>query len=198
MIQVYLSPFLVTQSFSLLLPSPLQEVEVIHSRVSVLCGLGTATAAEESVCEWFCSVYGCAARSPLSAVTQSCVSPQPNVPCTDNVAFDMERLTRGQPASRRSALGDFGTDSSLSLEPLRTSGMSQLPQDGELTPRSGEINIAVTSKCPLAPSTVLRLPWCVCVCVCPSVLQGPVMDVPAGTKVTSVSLQEAYAPYWNQ
>ncbi|KAJ7419822.1 E3 ubiquitin-protein ligase RNF130 [Pitangus sulphuratus] len=70
----------------------------------------------------------------------------PNVPCTDNVAFDMERLTRGQPASRRSALGDFATDSSLSLEPLRTSGMSQLPQDGELTPRSGEINIAVTKE----------------------------------------------------
>ncbi|XP_075571375.1 E3 ubiquitin-protein ligase RNF130 isoform X1 [Pelecanus crispus] len=69
----------------------------------------------------------------------------PNVPCTDNVAFDMERLTRGQPASRRSALSDFANDTSLSLEPLRTSGMSQLPQDGELTPRSGEINIAVTS-----------------------------------------------------
>ncbi|XP_015149419.2 E3 ubiquitin-protein ligase RNF130 isoform X2 [Gallus gallus] len=69
----------------------------------------------------------------------------PNVPCTENVAFDMERLSRSQPASRRSALGDFANDSSLSLEPLRTSGMSQLPQDGELTPRSGEINIAVTS-----------------------------------------------------
>ncbi|XP_035194452.1 E3 ubiquitin-protein ligase RNF130 isoform X3 [Oxyura jamaicensis] len=69
----------------------------------------------------------------------------PNVPCTDNVAFDMERLTRSQPANRRSALGDFANDSSLSLEPLRTSGMSQLPQDGELTPRSGEINIAVTT-----------------------------------------------------
>ncbi|XP_025063669.1 E3 ubiquitin-protein ligase RNF130 isoform X2 [Alligator sinensis] len=69
----------------------------------------------------------------------------PNVPCTDNIAFDMERLTRGQPPNRRSALGDFANDSSLSLEPLRTSGMSQLPQDGELTPRSGEINIAVTS-----------------------------------------------------
>ncbi|XP_071615113.1 E3 ubiquitin-protein ligase RNF130 isoform X4 [Heliangelus exortis] len=69
----------------------------------------------------------------------------PNVPCTDNVAFDMERLTRGQPASRRAALGDFASEGSLSLEPLRTSGMSQLPQDGELTPRSGEINIAVTS-----------------------------------------------------
>lgn len=188
MIQVYLSPFLATQSFSLLLPSPLQLVGVVHSRVSVLCGLGTATAGEKSVCEWFC---------PLSTVTQSCVPPQPTVPCTDNVAFDMERLTRGQPASRRSALGDFGTDSSLSLEPLRTSGMSQLPQDGELTPRSGEINIAVTSKCPLAPSTVLRLPWCVCVCV-PLCCRAAVMDVPAGTKVTSVSLQEAYAPYWNQ
>lgn len=75
---------------------------------------------------------------------------QPNVPCTDNVAFDMERLTRGQPPNRRSALGDFANDSSLSLEPLRTSGMSQLPQDGELTPRSGEINIAVTSKWGLA------------------------------------------------
>ncbi|XP_063204928.1 E3 ubiquitin-protein ligase RNF130 isoform X3 [Chroicocephalus ridibundus] len=70
----------------------------------------------------------------------------PNVPCTDNVAFDMERLSRGQPAGRRSALGDFANDSSLSLEPLRTSGMSQLPQDGELTPRSGEINIAVTKE----------------------------------------------------
>ncbi|XP_032303313.1 E3 ubiquitin-protein ligase RNF130 isoform X4 [Coturnix japonica] len=70
----------------------------------------------------------------------------PNVPCTDNVAFDMERLSRSQPASRRSALGDFTNDSSLSLEPLRTSGMSQLPQDGELTPRSGEINIAVTKE----------------------------------------------------
>ncbi|XP_007474240.1 E3 ubiquitin-protein ligase RNF130 isoform X2 [Monodelphis domestica] len=69
----------------------------------------------------------------------------PNLPCTDNVAFDMERLTRSQAANRRSALGDLASDSSLGLEPLRTSGMSQLPQDGELTPRTGEINIAVTS-----------------------------------------------------
>lgn len=114
------------------------------------------------------------------------------MPCTDNVAFDMERLTRGQPPSRRSALGDFGTDSSLSLEPLRTSGMSQLPQDGELTPRSGEINIAVTSKCPLAPGTIGG----VCVCVCPSVLQGPGDGCPCRDKGDlTVSLQEAYAPY---
>ncbi|EDM04250.1 goliath, isoform CRA_g [Rattus norvegicus] len=68
----------------------------------------------------------------------------PNLPCTDNVAFDMERLTRTQAVNRRSALGDLANDSSLGLEPLRTSGISPLPQDGELTPRTGEINIAVT------------------------------------------------------
>jgi E3 ubiquitin-protein ligase RNF130 len=71
---------------------------------------------------------------------------QPNLPCTDNVAFDMERLTRTQAVNRRAALGDLAGDSSLGLEPLRTSGISPLPQDGELTPRTGEINIAVTSK----------------------------------------------------
>lgn len=71
---------------------------------------------------------------------------QPNLPCTDNVAFDMERLTRTQAVNRRSALGDLAGDNSLGLEPLRTSGISPLPQDGELTPRTGEINIAVTSK----------------------------------------------------
>ncbi|XP_053154482.1 E3 ubiquitin-protein ligase RNF130 isoform X2 [Hemicordylus capensis] len=68
-----------------------------------------------------------------------------NVPCADNMAFDMERLARGQLGNRRSVLGDLTSDSSLSLEPLRTSGISQFPQDGELTPRTGEINIAVTS-----------------------------------------------------
>lgn len=58
----------------------------------------------------------------------------------------MERLTRTQAVNRRSALGDLTSDNSLGLEPLRTSGISPLPQDGELTPRTGEINIAVTSK----------------------------------------------------
>ncbi|XP_044310181.1 E3 ubiquitin-protein ligase RNF130 [Varanus komodoensis] len=69
-----------------------------------------------------------------------------NVPCADNMAFDMERLTRGQLGNRRSVLGDLSSDSSLTLEPLRTSGISQFPQDGELTPRTGEINIAVTKE----------------------------------------------------
>ncbi|XP_025149756.1 E3 ubiquitin-protein ligase RNF130 isoform X3 [Bubalus kerabau] len=70
----------------------------------------------------------------------------PNLPCTDNVAFDMERLTRTQAVNRRSALGELASDNSLGLEPLRTSGISPLPQDGELTPRTGEINIAVTKE----------------------------------------------------
>ncbi|XP_008583200.1 PREDICTED: E3 ubiquitin-protein ligase RNF130 isoform X1 [Galeopterus variegatus] len=70
----------------------------------------------------------------------------PNLPCTENVAFDMERLTRTQAVNRRSALGDLTSDNSLGLEPLRTSGISPLPQDGELTPRTGEINIAVTKE----------------------------------------------------
>ncbi|KAG2455799.1 GOLI ligase, partial [Polypterus senegalus] len=69
----------------------------------------------------------------------------PNLPCVDNVAFDMERLTRGPTANQRSSLGDHTSDSSISLEPLRHSGMSQIHSDAELTPRSGEINIAVTS-----------------------------------------------------
>ncbi|KAH0629828.1 hypothetical protein JD844_012236 [Phrynosoma platyrhinos] len=69
-----------------------------------------------------------------------------NVPCADNMAFDMERLTRGQLGNRRSVLGDLSSDTSLTLEPLRTSGISQFPQDGELTPRTGEINIAVTKE----------------------------------------------------
>ncbi|KAM4749660.1 E3 ubiquitin-protein ligase RNF130 isoform 2-T2 [Rhinophrynus dorsalis] len=68
-----------------------------------------------------------------------------NVPCTDNVAFDMERLTRGQPANRRSAPSDPADEGSLSLESVRSSGISQLPHDGEITPRTGEINISVTS-----------------------------------------------------
>lgn len=88
---------------------------------------------------------------------------QPNLPCTDNVAFDMERLTRTQAVNRRSALGDLASDNSLGLEPLRSSGISPLPQDGELTPRSGEINIAVTSKWVLCPGAgqVAAATWCV-------------------------------------
>ncbi|KAL0608266.1 E3 ubiquitin-protein ligase RNF130 [Plecturocebus cupreus] len=89
---------------------------------------------------------------PISASISARISdmshhawPTPNLPCTDNVAFDMERLTRTQAVNRRSALGDLAGDNSLSLEPLRTSGISPLPQDGELTPRTGEINIAVTT-----------------------------------------------------
>lgn len=72
----------------------------------------------------------------------------------------MERLTRTQAVNRRSALGDLASDNSLGLEPLRTSGISPLPQDGELTPRTGEINIAVTSKWgPVPRRWAGLLPW---------------------------------------
>uniref|UniRef100_A0A8C5Q7H9 Ring finger protein 130 n=2 Tax=Leptobrachium leishanense TaxID=445787 RepID=A0A8C5Q7H9_9ANUR len=69
-----------------------------------------------------------------------------NVPCTDNVAFDMERLTRGQSANHRSAPNDPTEEGTLILESLRSSVIPQLPQDGEVTPRTGEINIAVTKE----------------------------------------------------
>lgn len=68
-----------------------------------------------------------------------------NVPCSDNVAFDVERLTRSQPSSRGNAPSDPVDEGSLILESLRSSAISQLPHDGEITPRTGEINIAVTS-----------------------------------------------------
>ncbi|XP_073424109.1 E3 ubiquitin-protein ligase RNF130 isoform X3 [Dendrobates tinctorius] len=68
-----------------------------------------------------------------------------NVPCSDNVAFDVERLTRSQPSSRGTAPSDPVDDGSLILESLRSSAISQLPHEGEITPRTGEINIAVTS-----------------------------------------------------
>ncbi|XP_072519304.1 LOW QUALITY PROTEIN: E3 ubiquitin-protein ligase RNF130 [Salminus brasiliensis] len=67
----------------------------------------------------------------------------PNLPCVDNVAFDMERVSRSQSSSHRGALVDLSE--SVSLEPLRLSGSTQLPSDSELTTRS-DINIAVTKE----------------------------------------------------
>ncbi|MGH0116664.1 UNVERIFIED_CONTAM: hypothetical protein FKN15_012259 [Acipenser sinensis] len=70
----------------------------------------------------------------------------PNLPCVDNVAFDMDMISRSQTSSQRSILGDSTNENSISMEPLRHSGMSQIPLEAELTPRSGEINIAVTKE----------------------------------------------------
>ncbi|MGH0121422.1 UNVERIFIED_CONTAM: hypothetical protein FKN15_019857 [Acipenser sinensis] len=72
----------------------------------------------------------------------------PNLPCVDNVAFDMDMISRSQTSSQRSILGDSTNENSINMEPLRHSGTSQIPLEAELTPRSGEINIAVTSKSP--------------------------------------------------
>ncbi|XP_056327937.1 E3 ubiquitin-protein ligase RNF130 isoform X2 [Danio aesculapii] len=69
----------------------------------------------------------------------------PNLPCVDNMAFDMDRMSRSQTSSQRTALVDLSSETSISLEPLRHSSSSQLPSDEELIPRSGEINIAVTT-----------------------------------------------------
>ncbi|XP_068134503.1 E3 ubiquitin-protein ligase RNF130 isoform X1 [Hyperolius riggenbachi] len=69
-----------------------------------------------------------------------------NVPCSENVAFDVERLTRSQPSTRGSAPSDPVDEGSLILESLRSSSISQLPHEGEITPRTGEINIAVTKE----------------------------------------------------
>uniref|UniRef100_A0A8C2D9K4 Ring finger protein 130 n=1 Tax=Cyprinus carpio TaxID=7962 RepID=A0A8C2D9K4_CYPCA len=70
----------------------------------------------------------------------------PNLPCMDNMAFDMDRMSRSQTSSQRTALVDLSSETSISLEPLRHSSSSQLPSDEELIPRSGEINIAVTKE----------------------------------------------------
>ncbi|TRY89040.1 hypothetical protein DNTS_022161, partial [Danionella cerebrum] len=68
----------------------------------------------------------------------------PNLPCVDNMAFDMDRMSRSQTSIQRTALVDLSSETSISLEPLHHSSSSQLPSDEELIPRSGEINIAVT------------------------------------------------------
>ncbi|KAG8438971.1 hypothetical protein GDO86_005234, partial [Hymenochirus boettgeri] len=68
-----------------------------------------------------------------------------NLPCTENVAIDTLQLTRNPPGRRRrSASTDPTDEGSLSLESLRSSGISQLPHDAEVIPRTGEINISVT------------------------------------------------------
>uniref|UniRef100_A0A673GLY8 E3 ubiquitin-protein ligase RNF130-like n=1 Tax=Sinocyclocheilus rhinocerous TaxID=307959 RepID=A0A673GLY8_9TELE len=70
----------------------------------------------------------------------------PNLPCVDNMAFDMDRMSRSQTSSQRTALVDLSSETSISLEPLRHSSSSQLPSNEELIPPSGEINIAVTKE----------------------------------------------------
>ncbi|KAM6953646.1 E3 ubiquitin-protein ligase RNF130 isoform 1-T1 [Aplochiton taeniatus] len=71
----------------------------------------------------------------------------PNLPCVDNVGFDVDRISRSQTSSsQRTALVDLSSETSISLEPLRHPGTPQIPSDGELTPRTGEINIAVTKE----------------------------------------------------
>ncbi|MCJ8733693.1 hypothetical protein PDJAM_G00226530 [Pangasius djambal] len=75
-----------------------------------------------------------------------------NLQCVDNVAFDMERMTRTHSSSQRVALMDVTSETSVSVEPLTRSGSSQPLSESELTHthththRAGEINIAVTKE----------------------------------------------------
>ncbi|NXO74753.1 GOLI ligase, partial [Sitta europaea] len=55
-------------------------------------------------------------------------------------------LTSSQRDSSETSKQIFFNLSCVSLEPLRSAGMAPLPQDAELTPRAGEINIAVTKE----------------------------------------------------
>ncbi|XP_078407290.1 E3 ubiquitin-protein ligase RNF130 isoform X2 [Cetorhinus maximus] len=68
----------------------------------------------------------------------------PEMHCTENSTLDMERSVRGSPANQRSMPIDVTNDGSISLEPLRFLGSSQLGQEEESVPRSREMNVTVT------------------------------------------------------
>ncbi|GCB65750.1 hypothetical protein scyTo_0011910 [Scyliorhinus torazame] len=70
----------------------------------------------------------------------------PDMHCTENSMFDMEQSVRGSPANQRSMPIDVTNDGSISLEPLRFLGSSQLGQEEDSVPRSREMNVTVTKE----------------------------------------------------
>ncbi|XP_078087931.1 E3 ubiquitin-protein ligase RNF130 isoform X1 [Mustelus asterias] len=70
----------------------------------------------------------------------------PDMHCTENSTLDLERSVRGSPANQRSMPIDVTSDGSISLEPLRFLGSSQLGQEEESVPRSREMNVTVTKE----------------------------------------------------
>ncbi|XP_038652133.1 E3 ubiquitin-protein ligase RNF130 isoform X4 [Scyliorhinus canicula] len=88
----------------------------------------------------------------------------PDMHCTENSTFDMERSVRGSPANQRSMPIDVTNDGSISLEPLQFLGSSQLGQEEDSVPRSREMNITVTSLCvvesnPAVATELLEMPF---------------------------------------
>ncbi|XP_067900117.1 E3 ubiquitin-protein ligase RNF130-like isoform X2 [Heterodontus francisci] len=70
----------------------------------------------------------------------------PDMHCAENSMLDIERSVRGSPTNQRSMPSDVTSDGSISLEPLRFLGSSQLGQEEESVPRSREMNITVTKE----------------------------------------------------
>eukprot|EP00062_Callorhinchus_milii_P021927 gi/632979169/ref/XP_007906320.1/ PREDICTED: E3 ubiquitin-protein ligase RNF130 [Callorhinchus milii] len=70
----------------------------------------------------------------------------PDVRCADNATLDVERSVRGSPANQRSMPADVTGEGSISLEPLRFLGTSQLGQEEESLPRTREMNVTVTKE----------------------------------------------------
>ncbi|KAI4887622.1 hypothetical protein NFI96_008734, partial [Prochilodus magdalenae] len=105
----------------------------------------------------------------------------PNLPCVDNVAFDMERVSRSQSSSQRGALVDLSE--SVSLEPLRLSSSTQLPSDSELTART-DINIAVTKEWFIVASFGVLSALTLCYMIIRATSNGnPNTDVTAGLRI---------------
>ncbi|XP_067852062.1 E3 ubiquitin-protein ligase RNF130 isoform X2 [Heptranchias perlo] len=71
---------------------------------------------------------------------------QPDTHFAENSTLDMERSIRGSPTNRRSMPGDVAGDGSISLEPLRFLGSSQMGQEEEFLPRTREMNVTVTKE----------------------------------------------------
>ncbi|XP_028816456.1 E3 ubiquitin-protein ligase RNF130 isoform X2 [Denticeps clupeoides] len=107
----------------------------------------------------------------------------PNLPCMDNAAFDMDRISHSQTSSQRTALVDLSSETSISVEPLRSSGTTQIPSDIELTPRTGEINIAVTKEWFIIGSFGLLSALTLCYMIIKATAVYPSADLGAGAMV---------------
>ncbi|XP_072923170.1 E3 ubiquitin-protein ligase RNF130 isoform X3 [Hemitrygon akajei] len=68
----------------------------------------------------------------------------PELQCAENSAFDIDRTARGSLANQRFMPTDVTSDGSISLEPLRFLGSSQMGQEEEFVPRTREMNITIT------------------------------------------------------
>ncbi|XP_032885608.1 E3 ubiquitin-protein ligase RNF130 isoform X5 [Amblyraja radiata] len=69
----------------------------------------------------------------------------PDSQCAETTALDVDRAVGESLANQRSMPTDVSSDGSISLEPLRFLGSSQMGQEEEFVPRTREMNVTVTS-----------------------------------------------------